>query len=117
MNNGNRQLSRGLIEAFAGFVAGIASVWCRYGVQMSLLMCQTLVAHPLDVIKTRLQGKVQAQLFYHVPILKGDNLGQLIGRHLHALGARCDWYKELSAMRGPSTPSTGVLHPISSATP
>lgn len=36
----NRQLPRGLIEAFAGFVAGIAS---------------TLVAHPLDVIKTRLQ--------------------------------------------------------------
>ncbi|CAD6583360.1 MAG: hypothetical protein ASARMPREDX12_003350 [Alectoria sarmentosa] len=40
MANENRQLPRGLIEAFAGFVAGIAS---------------TLVAHPLDVIKTRLQ--------------------------------------------------------------
>ena len=117
MNDGNRQLSRGLIEAFAGFVAGIASVGCRHGVQMHLLMCQTLVAHPLDVIKTRRQGKVQAQSLYHIPILKGDNLGQWIGRHLHALGARCDWYKELSTMRGPSTPSTGVLHLISSATP
>ena len=65
---------------------------------MRLLMCQTLVAHPLDVIKTRLQGKIQAQFLYHVPTLKGDNLGQLIGRHLHALGARFDWYKEISAM-------------------
>ncbi|KAL9075100.1 MAG: hypothetical protein Q9161_001785 [Pseudevernia consocians] len=40
MSSKQRQLPQGLIEAFAGFVAGIAS---------------TLVAHPLDVIKTRLQ--------------------------------------------------------------
>ena len=39
MNNGNHQLSRGLIEPFAGFVAGIASVRCRHGIQMRLLMC------------------------------------------------------------------------------
>ena len=117
MNNGDRQFSRGLIESFAGFVAGIASVRCRYRVQMLLLICQTLVAHPLDVIKTRLQGKALSQFFYHIPILKGENLGQLIGRHLHASGARCDWYKESSAMKGPSMPSTGALHLISSATP
>lgn len=76
MNNGNCQLSRGFIESFAGFVAGIASVRCpcRHGVQMRLLRCQTLVAHPLDVIKTRLQGNVQSQSLYHITILKGDNL-------------------------------------------
>lgn len=39
----NNALPQPLIESVAGFVAGVAS---------------TLVAHPLDVIKTRLQSKL-----------------------------------------------------------
>lgn len=47
MTNDNL-LSQAFIESVAGFVAGVAS---------------TLVTHPLDLIKTRLQGK---QLIYLV---------------------------------------------------
>ena len=82
---------------------------------MRVLICQTLVAHPLDVIKTRLQGKAHAQLLYHDRMMNGDNLAQSIGSLVHALGVRCDWYKDLSTTRGLSTLSTGVLHLISSA--
>ena len=57
MSNQSQRLPQGLIEAFAGFVAGIASVRLCHQVQMLDLTCQTLVAHPLDMIKTRLQGK------------------------------------------------------------
>ncbi len=40
------QLPHALIETIAGFLAGVAS---------------TLVAHPLDVLKTRLQGRYSAR--------------------------------------------------------
>ena len=39
-----KSLPQPLIESIAGFVAGVAS---------------TLVAHPLDLIKTRLQGTIR----------------------------------------------------------
>ncbi len=42
----NHALSQSLIESVAGLIAGVVS---------------TLVAHPLDVIKTRLQGMLVAQ--------------------------------------------------------
>ena len=45
MNNKNA-LSQPLVESVAGFVAGVAS---------------TLVAHPLDILKTRLQGMTASQ--------------------------------------------------------
>ena len=62
MSDSNHPLSQGSIEAFAGFVAGIASVQCPHGVQKRILIFKTLVAHPLDVIKTRLQGTSAALL-------------------------------------------------------
>lgn len=42
-----KALPKPLIETIAGFVAGIAS---------------TLVAHPLDLVKTRLQGTLAANI-------------------------------------------------------
>lgn len=48
----SKALPRPLTETIAGFVAGVAS---------------TLVAHPLDLIKTRLQGNVIPKGFYAVP--------------------------------------------------
>lgn len=42
----NHALSQSLIESVAGLIAGVVS---------------SLVAHPLDVIKTRLQGMLVAQ--------------------------------------------------------
>ena len=39
----SEEASRALIESSAGFVAGVAA---------------TLVAHPLDLVKTRLQGEM-----------------------------------------------------------
>ena len=117
MGDKNYQLPREFREAFAGFVAGVASVWDCSQLRMLVLMCQTLVAHPLDVIKTRLQGKNSAQVLCIVPTLRSNNHGQSIESLLPNSGVRCDCSRELSAMRGPSVLSTGVLRLISSATP
>ena len=91
MGNKNYQLPREFREALAGFVAGIASVRYCFRVQMLVLICQTLVAHPLDVIKTRLQGNKQAQLLCKVQILRTDDPGQSIEGLIPNLGVRCDW--------------------------
>ena len=48
-----KSLPQPLIESIAGFVAGVAS---------------TLVAHPLDLIKTRLQGTIRLMSSCHSEI-------------------------------------------------
>jgi Mitochondrial carrier protein len=47
MNNNHARLSPALVETIAGLTAGVAS---------------TLAAHPLDVIKTRLQSRCPLEL-------------------------------------------------------
>lgn len=58
--NGNHGLSPSVVETIAGFAAGISS---------------TLVVHPLDVIKTRLQGTAYevSLLTYNSAILVEDS--------------------------------------------
>lgn len=57
--NGNHGLSPSVVETIAGFAAGISS---------------TLVVHPLDVIKTRLQGTVyEVSLLTYSAILVEDS--------------------------------------------
>lgn len=49
------QVAQPLIETIAGFAAGVAS---------------TLVAHPLDVLKTRLQGNAPHHTRHNKPFSK-----------------------------------------------
>lgn len=73
-------LSQAFIESVAGFVAGVAS---------------TLVTHPLDLIKTRLQGK---QLIYLVNSCNFSSWSRILytpgrfdshGEKSHSLKRRC----------------------------
>ena len=59
MNESDGQLSPSILESVAGLSAGIASTVSQVPVAMPLLLTLgplQLVAHPLDLIKTRLQG-------------------------------------------------------------
>ena len=59
MSKADGQLSPSFIESVAGLSAGIASTVSQVPVVMPLLLTLgpvQLVAHPLDLIKTRLQG-------------------------------------------------------------
>lgn len=65
MRDDAQSVSKTLIESIAGFTAGVASTLVRIWTG-SLLMCASLliefqIAHPLDIVKTRLQR----MLLYH----------------------------------------------------
>lgn len=97
-----KALPQPLIETIGGFLGGVAS---------------SLVAHPLDLLKTRLQGTSPPKPSA-VPYLRQSSDGPQLTENLHLkLLALCAFYGTLHEMTVSSRAFTVGLRPTPSATP
>lgn len=97
----DKALPQPFVETIAGFVAGVAS---------------TLVAHPLDLVKTRLQGKNPPSGAYAYRVEPVDKIQLIEILHLN-LAALSALYVRLLGTKASSQDSIVVLRPTSSAIP